>query len=111
MKLSRCVPYLVYLVTVAVLAAVYLIAAKLGLKLALVHASATAVWPPTGIALAALLLFGSRMWPSIFIGAFVANVTTAGSVTTSLGIATGNTLEAVLGVYLVRRIASGRHPF
>src|SRR5947209_5585030 len=93
------------------LAALYVAAAKLGLKLALVHASATAVWPPTGIALAALLLLGHRMWPSIFIGAFVANVTTAGSVTTSLGIATGNTLEAVLGVYLVRRFASGRHPF
>src|SRR5438046_814098 len=93
------------------LAALYVAAAKLGLKLALVHASATAVWPPTGIALAALLLLGRRMWPSIFIGAFVANVTTAGSVTTSLGIATGNTLEAVLGVYLVRRFASGRHPF
>src|SRR5438094_193977 len=93
------------------LAALYVAAAKLGLKLALVHASATAVWPTTGIALAALLLLGRRMWPSIFIGAFVANVTTAGSVTTSLGIATGNTLEAVLGVYLVRRFASGRHPF
>src|SRR5205807_1054178 len=93
------------------LAALYVAAAKLGLKLALVHASATAVWPPTGIALAALLLLGTRLWPGIFIGAFVANVTTAGSVATSLGIATGNTLEAVLGVYLVTRLASGRHPF
>ncbi|HWM75994.1 MAG TPA: MASE1 domain-containing protein, partial [Methylomirabilota bacterium] len=90
---------------ILVLAALYVVAAKLGLKLALVHASATAVWPPTGIALAALLLLGRRMWPGIFIGAFVANVTTAGSVATSLGIATGNTLEAVLGVYLVRRLA------
>jgi integral membrane sensor domain MASE1 len=96
---------------IALLAALYVVAAKLGLKLALVHASATAVWPPTGIALATLLLLGNRMWPGVFIGAFVANVTTAGSVATSLGIATGNTLEAVLGVYLVRRLASGRHPF
>src|SRR3984893_15000094 len=96
---------------ILLLAALYVAAGKLGLKLALVHASASAVWPPTGIALAALLLLGRRMWPGIFIGAFVANVTTAGSVTTSLGIATGNTLEAVLGVYLVTRFASGRHPF
>src|ERR1700730_8768397 len=96
---------------ILLLAALYVAAGKLGRKLALVHASATAVWPPTGIALAALLLLGRRMWPGIFIGAFVANVTTAGSVTTSLGIATGNTLEAVLGVYLVTRFASGRHPF
>ncbi len=96
---------------ILLLAALYVVAAKLGLKLALVHASATAVWPPTGIALAALLLLGRRMWPGIFIGAFVANLTTAGSVATSLGIATGNTLEAVFGVYLVARFASGRHPF
>src|ERR1700682_5665503 len=96
---------------IILLAALYVVAAKLGLKLALVHASATAGWPPPGIALTALLLLGSRMWPGIFIGAFVANVTTAGSVVTSLGIATGNTLEAVLGVYLVTRFASGRHPF
>src|SRR2546425_5600815 len=96
---------------IALLAALYVVAAKLGLKLALVHASATAVWPPTGIALAASFLLGNRMWPGIFIGAFVANVTTAGSVATSLGITTGNTLEAVLGVYLVTRFTSGRHPF
>src|SRR5438046_10634237 len=93
------------------LAALYVAAAKLGLKLALVHASATAVWPATGIALAALLLLGRRMWPSIFIGAFVANVTTAGSVTKSLGIETGNTLEAVTVVLHMRRLASCRHPF
>jgi integral membrane sensor domain MASE1 len=111
MKLSRWVPYLVYLVTVAVLAAVYLIAAKLGLKLAFVHASATAVWPPTGIALAAFLVFGYRVWPGIFAGAYLANITTAGTVATSLGIATGNTLEGLTGAYLVNRFAGGTHAF
>src|SRR5215472_11390265 len=99
------------LAVIIFLAALYAVAAKLGLKLALVHANATAVWPPAGIALAALLLLGSRMWPGIFLGAFVANVTTAGSVVTSLGIASGNTLEAVLGAFLVSRFVSGRHPF
>src|SRR5439155_975986 len=111
MKLSRWVPYLVYLVTVAVLAAVYLIAAKLGLKLAFVHASATAVWPPTGIALAAFLVFGYRAWPGIFAGAYLANITTAGTVATSLGIAAGNTLEGLTGAYLVNRFAGGIHAF
>src|ERR1700682_1358336 len=91
------------LTVIILLAALYVVAAKLGLKLALVHASATAVWPATGIALAALLLLGNRMWPGIFIGAFVAHVTTAGSVATSLGVRAGHTLEAVLGVYLVTR--------
>src|SRR3989441_3020943 len=111
MKLSRWVPHLVYLVTVAVLAAAYLIAAKLGLKLAFVHASATAVWPPTGIALAAFLVFGYRVWPGIFAGAYLANITTAGTVATSLGIATGNTLEGLTGAYLVNRFAGGTHAF
>src|SRR5262249_28981944 len=95
------------LATVVILAVAYGIAAKLGLRLAFVHASATAVWPPTGIALAALLVGGYRVWPSILLGAFVVNVTTAGSVATSLGIALGNTFEAILGAYLVKRFANG----
>jgi len=93
------------------LTGVYFVAGKLGLSLAFVHASATAVWPPTGIALAALLLYGYHLWPAIFLGAFLVNVTTAGSVASSLGIATGNTLEAVLGVWLVSRWAGGRDVF
>jgi integral membrane sensor domain MASE1 len=108
MKLSR---WATYLVIVAVLVVVYLIAAKLGLKLAFVHSSATAVWPPTGIALAAILVFGYRVWPGIFAGAFLANITTAGTVATSLGIAAGNTLEGVTGAYLVNRFAGGTHAF
>ena len=96
---------------IAVVAAAYIAAAKLGLTLAFVNASATAVWPPAGIALAALLLRGGRLWPAVFIGAFVANITTAGSAATSLGIAAGNTLEALVGMYLVTRFASGRDAF
>src|SRR2546422_1861831 len=111
MKLSRWVPHLVYLVTVAVLAAAYLIAAKLGLKLAFVHASATAVWPPTGIAMAAFLVFGYRMWPAVAIGAFLVNLTTAGSALSSLGIAAGNTIEGLVAAWLVERFANGRHAF
>ena len=94
-----------------VLAGVYFIAGKLGLRLAFEHASATAVWPPTGIALAAMLLYGYRMWPAIFVGAFLVNITTAGSVWTSLGVALGNTLEGLLGAWLVRRWAHGPHVF
>ena len=99
------------LLALVLIATLYVLAAKLGLTLAFVHASATAVWPPAGIALAALLLRGYRMWPAVFVGAFVANITTAGSVATSLGIATGNTLEAVVGAYLVMRFASGLRAF
>lgn len=85
------------------LTAGYVVAAKLGLLLAFVHASATAVWPPTGIALAALLVLGVRVWPAILVGAFLVNLTTAGNVWTSLGIALGNTLEGVVGAGLVER--------
>jgi diguanylate cyclase (GGDEF)-like protein/PAS domain S-box-containing protein len=95
----------------AALAVVYFAAGKLGLKLASVNASSTAVWPCTGIALAALLILGYRVWPGILAGAFLVNVTTAGSVATSIGIAIGNTLEGVVGCYLVSRFAGGLHAF
>jgi PAS domain S-box-containing protein len=91
--------------------AVYVLAGKLGLAFASLHASATPVWPPAGIALAALLLFGTRMWPAIFAGAFVVNVTTTGAALSSLGIASGNTLEALVGAYLVDRFARGAGAF
>ena len=96
---------------IAGLAATYFAAGKLGLSLAFVHVSATAVWPPTGIALAAFLFFGPRVWPGVFIGAFLVNLTTAGSALSSAGIAVGNTLEGLLAAYLVGRYANGRHAF
>src|SRR6059036_4189922 len=90
---------------------IYFLAGKLGLKLAFLHASASPVWPPAGVALAALLVFGYRVWPAIFVGAFLVNVTTAGNVATSLAIASGNTLEALCGAWLVNRFAGGKTVF
>lgn len=90
------------------LAAAYLVVGKLGLLVAYVHPSATAVWPPSGLALAAFLLAGYDVWPAILLGAFLVNVTTAGSVATSVGIAAGNMLEGLVGAYLVNRFARGR---
>src|SRR2546427_2772632 len=98
-------------VVVLGLASIYLLAGKLGLLLAFVHASATAVWPPTGIALAAFLLLGYRVWPGIFLGAFLVNLTTAGPGATTLCIATGHTLERLARAYLVNRFAHGAHAF
>ena len=89
----------------------YFGAGKLGLAFAIVHANATAVWPPTGIALAAVLLLGRGIWPVIFAGAFFVNVSTAGTVLSSLGIAAGNTLEALVGAALVERFARGAAAF
>jgi len=96
---------------IIVVASIYIIAGKLALRAAVVHPSASAVWPPTGISLAAFLLFGYRIWPAILVGAFVVNVTTAGSVATSIGIAVGNTLEGLCGAWLVNRFANGRDAF
>jgi signal transduction histidine kinase/CheY-like chemotaxis protein len=93
------------------LAVVYFLAGKLGLHFAFVHASASAVWPPTGIALAAVLLFGRRTWPAIFVGALLVNLTTSGSIVSSGLIAVGNTLEATVGAQLVARYAGGAHAF
>src|SRR5438093_1232125 len=89
----------------------YFLAGKLGLSLAVVNESVSPVWPPTGIAFASFLLLGPRIWPAIFAGAFLVNVTTTGSIATSIGIALGNTFEGRLGADLVRIFANGRDVF
>src|SRR5215467_14590187 len=99
------------LATILAIALTYFVAAKLGLKFAFVNPSASAVWIPTGISLTAFLVLGYRVWPAIFLGAFLANLTTAGSVLTSLFISIGNTLEGVFGCYLVTRFAASRRFF
>ena len=90
------------------LAAAYFVAGRLGLRFAVVSPNATVVWPPTGIALAALLLAGYDVWPAIMVGAFLVHLSTTGSVPSAVAIAAGNTLEGLLGAYLVNRFARGR---
>ena len=97
-----------YVAAVVALAALYLVAARLGLTLDAVSGFATLVWPATGIALAALTSFGYRLWPGVFLGAFIANVLTGAPPIVALGMAAGNTLEAVVGTYLLRRVAGFR---
>ena len=108
---SEMKPHLKRLAGVLALAAVYFCAGKLGLLLAFVNASVSPVWPPTGIALAALLMWGYRLWPGIFLGAFLVNFTTTGTPVADLGIAAGNTLEALLGAWLVNRYVHGVKAF
>src|SRR5215468_7831275 len=100
-----------YLVEVSSVAVIYLALAKLSLALASIHPSATPIWPPTGFALGIVLLLGYGISPAIFLGAFVANVTTAGSIGTSLAIATGNTLESLIGAYIINRWSDGCSTF
>jgi PAS domain S-box-containing protein len=93
-----------YLVKVAAFAACYYLAADTSLLLAIQPGYATAVWPPSGIALAVLLASGLRLWPGIWIGAAMANFSINGSLLLALVIATGNTLEAVSACWLARRL-------
>jgi PAS domain S-box-containing protein len=89
---------------IAVLAVAYLLTAKLGLSVPVAHGNATPVWAPTGISLAALILFGTRLWPGVALGALIANATTAIPLWAAVGIAVGNTFEALAGTYLLRRV-------
>jgi len=100
---SRRQPSLPGLLAVAALAATYLAAAKLSLSMGAVGGVAAPVWPPTGLSLAALLIFGSRLWPGVAAGAFLANWSAGVSVLAAVGMGCGNTLEAVVGSYLLRR--------
>jgi len=92
----------------AAVAVVYFAAAELGLSLAFVHTNVTPVWPPTGIAIAALLILGPRVWPGIFLGAFTANLLTHISLPSAVAIGVGNTLEAFAPVLLLGRLPSWR---
>ncbi|MGH9643044.1 MAG: MASE1 domain-containing protein [Terriglobales bacterium] len=100
--------FLKNLLTLTILAVVYFFAGRLGLRLAFANPSATAVWPPTGIAFAAFLIIGYWVWPAVLLAAFLTNLATAGSVVTSISIAVGNTVEGMLGAYLINRFARGR---
>ncbi len=68
-----------------------------------VNQFATLVWPPTGIALAALYILGLRFWPAIALSAFFVNFTAGAPLFASLAIGMGNALEALMGSYLLRR--------
>src|SRR6266496_2732790 len=91
------------------IAAAYFVSARFGLSLAFANPSASPVWPPTGLSLAAVMLVGYRVWPGIFAGAFVVNLATAGTAATCAGIALGNTLEALAGGWLLNRLGGCRH--
>jgi signal transduction histidine kinase/CheY-like chemotaxis protein len=90
------------------LVVLYVLSGRLGLRLAYVEAEATLFWPPTGLSLAALLLYGRRMWPGVFVGAMVLNAWNGSGPLVAMGISVGNTLEAVVGALLLQRVAGFR---
>ena len=82
----------------------YAVAAQLGFRASFVAQQVTTVWAPTGIAQAALLLWGIKLWPGVWLGAFSANALTQVPLWTAAGIATGNTLEAVAAAWILPRV-------
>lgn len=106
-------------ILIIAVAAIYFIAARLSLLLAMGNSNATAVWPPSGIALAAILIWGYRLGPAIFFGAFFANILAlkgivnapAYYIIASFSTAAGNMLEGIAGVYLIRRFTMTGNPF
>src|SRR5438132_11445066 len=77
--------------------------ARFGLLMDAVAGFATLVWPPTGIALVALSLFGLRLWPGVFAGALAVNLHAGASLPVAPRIPSGNTLEALAGSWLLGR--------
>jgi integral membrane sensor domain MASE1 len=99
------------LATIAVVAMIYFVVGKLGVQPRTANQSVTTIWLPAGISLAALLLRGHRAWPGPFLGAFFLSVAITGSISISLGLATGNILTALLATHLINRYAHGKSAF
>ncbi len=100
----RVRPVMVYLAEVIALAVIYHLAARLGLQMAYVQANTSPVWPPTGIGLAVLLIFGARLWPGISLGVLLGSLLTGAPFNLALGLAVGNTIEALLAVFILKRL-------
>src|SRR6516165_5912675 len=107
-SLRRGLNYIVGLIGIGL---TYFVLAKSGLALALIHPSASPIWPPTGFALAAIVLWGYRVWPAIFLGAMIANASTTVSIGPAISIATGNSLEALVGAAVINVWSNGRDTF
>lgn len=108
-----------YLALIISIAAAYAGAGRLGLEVAIPPGYATAVWPPSGIALAGMLVLGYRLWPGIWLGSFVANLWLAFDATQAVsvhsaavaaGLGVGATLQASLGAFLVHRFVGFPNP-
>jgi diguanylate cyclase (GGDEF)-like protein/PAS domain S-box-containing protein len=89
----------------SLLALTYFIFAQIGLSLSLLEHSVTVFWPSSGIGLAAILMYGYRIWPGVLIGSFIANLVSGLPLFSVLGMATGSTLETLLGAYLLNQHA------
>lgn len=96
----------IYLLQIFALAVIYHLAVRVGLRMAYVQVNTSPVWPPTGIALAALLIFGYRLWPGISLGVLLGSVLTGAPLGVAVGMTIGNTLEALAGAFGLQRLVA-----
>jgi integral membrane sensor domain MASE1 len=101
MRSSRIRYYFFVIISLAI---VYHLAARLALQMAYVQVNTSPVWPPSGIGLAALLILGIRYWPGITLGVVVGSLLTGAPLPIALGLGLANTLEALIGTYLIRKV-------
>ncbi len=106
---SRIIRYGFYLLSVLGLGVIYHLAARLGLLMANVQPNTSPVWPPTGIAIAALLLFGKKYWPGITLGVIFGYFFNNNDLYVSLGLAIGNTLEALAAAFFLQKFIGFRN--
>lgn len=99
------------LALLAIVFSFYYFSGKLGLALATVHPSVSAIWPATGIAIACMIVFGYRLWPLFFVGSFFFNYTTNWDIASSIAIGFGNMIEGLIGAFWVNKYANGRFAF
>ncbi len=92
------------LLSMAALGVVYGLTGFLSLRLALVGENVTPLWPPTGIAVVALLLFGTRLWPGIAVAAFIVNLPITPSPLAAAATAAGNTIAPIAAVYVLHLV-------
>ncbi len=101
-------PVIVYLIYILLIAGTYFLSAKLGLQFAFLKGNVTLIWPPSGIALAAILLMGPGAIPGIMLGAFSATYSTGAPFLFSLATAIGNPLAAIIPFFLIKKFSSFR---
>lgn len=93
-----------WIIKILFLFSIYFLTAKLGLEINSVSGFATLIWMPTGISLAAVLMFGFRIWPAIALGAFFANLITGAPIPVAVGISFGNTMEALVAAKILELV-------
>jgi diguanylate cyclase (GGDEF)-like protein len=98
-------------IVVTLVFAAYVLAGKVALRVAFAYPGVSPIWLPAGVALAAFLLAGYRVWPAVLLGTVFVSLTTKGSLAASIAIGVGTTLDGLLGAYLVQKFTGGSDVF